>query len=250
MTRTQRRWGRRVRKQARKEVLRLAETKRFWIWNEAWNYQGILPYLPGTAVGETMIANAFSPPALGVGDQQFIGNQVINPLVVLSCTVHLNWERIQTYWAPRIPTIIVEAYLIAVNDQLTNVPPVAADATGRNFLFLRHPDTNQRWMLNKQNLMVIKRKRIKFSSRNLSIGGVAVSHESRTFKLKKWFKGTKTYEQSVGADGTLTPSVYLKGWNFYWMVINQWSVPNTVQIPGSSNPIQISADRLMYFKDF
>lgn len=239
-----------MRKQARKEVMNLAETKRFWIWNEQWS-QNTGTILANVGVNQTYIANAFAPPPADTSDKGLIGNEIINPLVVLNLTVHINWEQVQSLWQPRIPTIRVDVYLIAVNDALTNVPPIQADTTGRTFLFLRQPDTNMRWMVNKQNMVVLKHKSMRFSSRDIVYTSFAGSHECRTIKVKKQFRGKKTYEQGINpSTGEITQSVFLKGWNFYWMVINQSSTYNTTAFSGSASPISISADRYLYFKDF
>lgn len=230
--------------------MQLAETKRYWVLNEAWNYTAALPN--DLAIGDSYIVNAFSPPPAGVGDNQFIGNQILEPLFVLDVSIVVNWWLAATYYAPRIPTYRVSVALIAINNQFDISTPRGLTGSEMNGLFLRQPTIDLRWMMNKQNMVVIKRKTVMLSPKNISFAAgtgtnPGASHEIRRIKVKKQFRGKKTYEQSVSSLGVVTNTNTLRGWNFYWMVTSQWSTPNTVV--AAVNPLVITSDRYMYFKD-
>lgn len=246
-TGTQRRWGRRVRKQARKEIVRLAETKRYWVTNDVWN--NLTAPSVGSTTGSVYIVNAFAPPPGGVADNQFIGNQIVDPLVVLNLTLSVNWWDAHTHYAPRIPTYRVAVYLIGFNDGLSIPTPRSVTNGESESLFLTQPNTSFRWMLNKQNLVIIKRRVVTFTPKNLVYTGTGAPFEVKTLKMKKRFKGKKTYEQSItNPSGTLTQLPVLRGWNFYWMVVsNQGTAPTATT--GGFSPLVISGDRYMYFKD-
>jgi len=245
-TGTQRRWGRRVRKQARKEIVQLAETKRYWILSEFY-INSVAPSV-GSNSGSQYIVNAFSPPPVGAADNNFIGNQIIDPLVVLNLTLSVNWWDAATHYAPRIPTYRVSVYLIGINDGLDIPTPRQLLAGEYTSIFLRQPDAGMRWMLNKQNLVVIKRKTVTFSPKNVTYSTAAGSFEVKTLRVKKQFRGRKTYEQNVSTSGTLTQLPVLRGWNFYWLVVSQQGTAPTATTGGFS-PLIVTADRFMYFKD-
>lgn len=230
--------------------MQLAESKRYWVLNEAWNYSAALPN--NLDLGDNYIVNAFSPPPAGVGDNMFIGNQILDPLLVLDVSIIVNWWLAATYYAPRIPTYRVTVTLLAINNQLDISTPRGLTAAELNGFYLRQPTIDLRWMLNKQNMVVVKRKSIYLSPKNISFASGAgtnpgASHEVRRVKVKKQFRGKKTYEQSISPTGVITNTNTLRGWNFYWMVTSQWSTPNT--IVAAQNPLVIGADRYMYFKD-
>lgn len=244
---TQRRWGRRVRKQARKEIVRLAETKRYWVINENWN--NLVAPAIGSTQGSQYIVNAFAPPPAGVADNQFIGNQIVDPLVVLNLTLSVNWWDAATHYAPRIPTYRVAVYLIGINDGLNIATPRQITASEFEGIFLTAPNTGFRWVLNKQNMVILKRKVVTFSPKNVSYTGTGGSFEVKTLKVKKRFRGKKTYEQTVTTpSGTLVQQPILRGWNFYWFIVsNQGTAPTATT--GGFSPLVITGDRYMYFKD-
>lgn len=245
----QRRWGSRVRKQAKREIMKLAESKRAILFNEQYNY--IAGLGAGDANYDTYISNAIMNISTGSADQQFTGNAIISPLVVLKGTVRLDWGPI-TLSTGNLPTYRVDVTLVAVNEQFSatttaRITSIAED----NTLYVRHPSANIRWMFNAQNVTVIKRKTMMFTPRMLPYAGTTVptALELRPFKVAKRLKGNKEFETEFTAGGTATITPYLKGWNFYWVVSSACSNQVGTAITGA-NPLQITADRYMYFKDF
>lgn len=247
-TGTQRRWGRRVRKQARKEIVRMAEAKRAFVFNEAWNYQGAMGV--GTNLDDYYIANVFGYLSLGTGDTQFIGNQITDPLAVFKLSVQIQWASLASQVPNYTPAVRCDVYLIAVNDQFpTTVTPRATSIPEDSTLMMKPITFGGRvtWThtLNGQSVRVIKKKTLKIYSPNQPT--VMTTHN---LTVKKKFKGHKTFETTFDpATGVQTQTTFLRGWNYYWYVL---TAPNVVTAVNAiaNNPIQVVADRYMYFKDF
>lgn len=229
----------------------LAESKRFFILNEFWATGGALGI--GDTGTDTFIANALATPNLGVGDQDLIGNQIIDPMVVLKLNVNVQWGPLGNQYTPYFPAIKVTAYLVAINDQIPNstIPRITSVAEDQA-LFVRHPGTLMRWQINSQNVTVIKRKTLMFQGKNITSTGFANSVENKSIKIARRLRGKKSYEQSITQGGVITQSTYLKGWNYYWLVVSQisYGVNSASTAAVTQNPMQISADRYLYFKDF
>lgn len=233
----------------------MAETKRQFVFNEAWNHLSNLGVSdPG---GDIYIVNAFSSIAVGPGDTEFIGNQIIDPLIALKLSVQINWLALQQALLAT-PTVLVDVMLIAINDTIVNAsapgqPRLTTLAEDSTF-FVKHPSIDQRWMLNSQSVTVIKRKRLKFSCRdiptvvNTSTGANTFSPlETRVIKISKRLRGTKTYETQFSTGGVETRQPFLKGWNFYWLCINQTNATYVNAV--TANPVRLIGDRYLYFKD-
>lgn len=240
----QRRWGKRVRRQARREIMSLAETKRFWRWNDQYNFGGALPV--NTQTGDVYIFNAFTPPGEGAADTQFIGNEIVNPITELYLTVTVDWGRAMSAFA-RLPVYRIDVYLVAVNEAYTSGAPIGIPTAEMGNWFVKHPGMDMRWRINQQNVVVIKRKRIQFNGRDVSSYAGGTAYETKTLKMKKRWKGKKTYEQGVSSGGVITRQTWLKGWNFYYLVINQSNAPTAAV--AAVNPLQITGDHYLYFKD-
>lgn len=223
----------------------LAETKRFWVWNQNFNFTGALPN--NTQVGDTYIFNAFTPPGAGVGDNQFIGNQIVNPLTELSLTITVDWGRaLAAYTA--LPVFRIDLYLVAINDSFNpGAAPVGVPPADMPVIFVKQPGMEMRWRLNQQNVVIVKRKRVQFNGRDVSSYGGGSGYETKTVKLRKRWKGKKTYEQSISIGGAITNQPYLRGWNFYYLVISQANKATTAV--AAVNPLQITGDHYLYFKD-
>ncbi|QCO93524.1 capsid protein [Gopherus associated circular DNA virus 3] len=242
---TQRRWGHRVRKQARKEIVKLAESKRDYVFNENWINPG--PIGIADPAGDIFIANAFGFLGAGTGDPDYIGNEILDPFLVLRLQVSVLYNTLAASFNT-IPTLRVSAYLVAINDQLaTTVVPRLTSVAEDNTLFVKHPGSPSHflWQFNSQNVTVIKKKTVMFMGTDVS---GATPTKVKTMKLSKRLRGKKKFEQTITAGGALATQPYLKGWNYYWIVISQWS--NGYIAASSTNPVIISGDRYVYFKDF
>lgn len=223
--------------------MRLAESKRQFVLNEVYSTTAALGVLD--RIGGEYISNVFGPlsaAAQGAGDTQLIGNQVVDPLAAIRLSVYINWAQFVNVTSS-YPTVRVDAYLIATNDGYgsTTAPRITTTAEDQ-LLFLKHPNIDLRWMLNSSNVTVIKRRRMIFSSRNVA----TASQETRVVKLSKRLRGVKTFEQVVTTSGGVTNDLYLKGFNFYWYIVY---AANVNAVTSGAQPIRITADRYLYFKD-
>lgn len=226
----------------------MAESKRAFVFGERWNTNA------GIGIGDTnqdiFIANAFGFIAVGAGDEQFTGNEILDPMVALKLSVRVNWGPLSE-GVGVMPTLRVDAYLIAVNEQhASTVTPRLTSLAEDGGMFMRYPDVDLNWMMNSQSTTVIKRKRLILSPRGVNSVLNLQNRETRNMKIAKRLKGKKEFETSFATNGTQTRSPYLKGYNFYWLVITQGNA-TYVQAPVSGlNPIVVTGDRYVYYKDF
>jgi len=226
--------------------VKLAESKRFFVFNEAYNAIGAVGI--GDPNIDTFIVNAHAGTQIGTGDLNFIGNEILDPFHVLRLSVQVNYGTLLGE-VGAVPTLVVSAYFIAVNEQFPNtVTPRITSGVEDTTLFVRHPDGNFRWQFNSQNVTIIKKKTIRMSGREITSVAGGTTVDTRTMKLKVRLRGKKQYEQAVSTGGVLTTSEYLKGWNYYWVVVS--ALTNTATAATPANPIRISGDRYLYFKDF
>ena len=227
--------------------MRLAETKRQYVLNEL--YSSTLGPPVGNPFADQFLVNCFgslSAGGTGTTDLTFIGNQIVDPLVALKLTVAVNWGAL-TGAGNFIPTVRVDAYLIAINDQLSATTPRLTTLGEDENFFVRHPTNDLRWMLNSQSVTVIKRRKVMLAPRGLNSFLNYQAYESRVIKMSKRLRGVKTFEQSNTALGVENTSLFLKGFNYYWLVVYQANV--NVATAVVNNPIRISGDRFLYFKD-
>lgn len=226
--------------------MKLAESKRHFVLSEAFNTLGALGV--GDPGIDTFIVNAFGSIGIGTGDQQYTGNEFQDPLVAVNLSVDINWGTL-TAAANGIPTVRVDLYLIATNEQFpTTVTPRLTTTTEDNGIFLTHPDNVFTWQMNSHSVTVIKRKKMMFTPIGLSAYGTNTTFQTRTMKLAKKLRGKKQYETNYTTGGVQTQSVFLKGYNYYWIAVTAFNRPlaNAVVV----NPVRLIADRYVYFKDF
>jgi len=228
----------------------LAESKRYFVLEEFWNAPSYGASDPG---GDIYIANALAPPPEGTADINMIGNQIIDPMIVLRLTVTVRWGLAAASWNPHIPAYRVGAYLVAINDQVaTTVTPRLTALSEDNTFFIRHPGRTASWQFNSQNVTVIAKKSLWLKPEGMYSTGTASTVSQKQIKIAKRLRGTKEYEQTVTNLGVVTKNVYLKGWNYYWIVISQGSAGalNSANGAANPNPIEVVGDRYLYFKDF
>lgn len=229
--------------------MKLAESKRFFTYNLLFTTAGVIPV--GDSGTDVFIMNALAPPTPGAQANQLIGAEILDPLVALNYTVSVEWGLFNGVLSQgTLPRVRVDLCLVAINDQYggTTAPrlltPIEEDE-----IFLKAAGPNQRWMFNGQNLTLIKRKRLVFNNKSISTFPAATTVELKTGKIAKRLRGKKEYEQAINPQtGAIQMRDYLKGWNFYWLVVSNFAGIVSAQIP--RNPITVQVDRLLYFKDF
>lgn len=229
--------------------MKLAESKRFFTYNLLFTTAG--PLAVGDQGTDIFVMNALAPPTPGVQSNQLLGAEILDPLVALNYTVSVEWGLFNgALTQGTLPRVRVDICLVAINDQYggTTTPRVLA-AIEEDELFLKAPSPQQRWMFNGQNLTMIKRKRLIFNNKSITTFPAATTVEVKTGKVAKRLRGRKEYEQAINPQtGAITMRDYLKGWNFYWIVISNFAGVVGTQI--ARNPLTVQADRLLYFKDF
>lgn len=229
--------------------MKLAESKRFFTYNLLFTSAG--PLSTGDGGSDLFIMNALAPPPTGTGSINLIGTEILDPLVALNYTVVVEWGLFNgTIQQGGLPRVRVDICLVAINDQLggTSSPRVMTQAEEDEW-FLKGVNGQQRWMFNGQSITLIKRKKLIFNNKNITTFPSATTVEVKTGKVAKRLRGKKDYEQSINpANGAITQRDYLKGWNFYWIVLSNFAGVTSAAI--ARNPVTVQADRLMYFKDF
>lgn len=248
-----------MRKQAKKEIMKLADTRRSLVINEF--YQSPAPIGLNDPVTETFIVNAFG--FLPSASTTFTDGEIIDPLLVQRITVLVDWHLWRpggTIGTPALPTLQFDVALIAVNDQIPNtVTPRLTSIAEDNTLFVRHPSSLMRYQFNAENVTVIKRKRLRFSPRGVEqvptstvpAGQAGAQSETRNMKIVARLKGTKEFESLItnATPPVETITAYLKGWNYYWVYITQ-SNQGTSLGALTTLPYGFGGDRYMYYKDF
>lgn len=222
--------------------MRLAETKRVYIFSEAWNTLGSLGALDNGV--DIYLGNAFAPIAIGTADNNQIANEIIDPFLVFRLSMEVNFGALFTQYGNTVPMVRVDVALVAVNDQLyTSGVPQGTSIGIDELLFIRHPDYRWLWQFNGNNVTVIKKRSILFRP-NVDNPSVV----TRSVKVTKRLRGKKQFETNYTNGGVPSVQNYLKGYNYYWIVIASVNRQTSVNSVGA-NPVRIIGDRYIYFKD-
>jgi len=210
----------------------------------------------GTGAGfsgiQTWMVNAFSFLAPGVTDETFMGNEIIDPLLVFRGAVTIDWLALSRA-AQYTPTVEFDVWLIAVNDQTSIITPRSTTTPEDTGLFIRYPGRNMTPVMNTQNVTVLRKKRIRFSPREIGTASASSTGysqlETRNFKITKKLRGKKEFETTVPnvAVPTATPQAWLKGYNYFWVMTKM----QNAGFPAAAinQPIDVEVDRYVYFKD-
>lgn len=229
--------------------MKLAEHKRHFVFSEGFNSLGAVGAAdPGI---DTFVVNAFGSMNIGTGDASYTGNEFLDPLVAVNLSIDINWAALIGATAGA-PMVRVDLYLIAVNEQYSStVIPRLTSVSEDNTLFLAHPDNTFTWQMNTNAVTVIKRKKMVLSPKGLTswgTGATTSTFETRSMKVAKRLRGKKEFETSYSTGGVQTQSVYLKGWNYYWVCVTAVNRPSANAV--TANSIRVIGDRYVYFKDF
>lgn len=231
---------------ARREIKKLAEAKRAVVVNEQWmngstnmNFTGI----------QSFVVNALSFMTVGTADYQFLGNEIIDPLLVFKGAVRVDWGGFINATPNVVPTVTILITLFAANDDTAIVAPRSTTAAEDTAIWIRYPDNSVMGTMNTQNVTVLKRKKIVLRPTSGTVLSSNFPQEVRSFKLVKRLRGKKEFETSTSNPGSGQPTTLtiLKGWNYYWHI----SKVHSSGFPGSvvNQPVQIYADRWVYYRD-
>lgn len=245
---TQRRWGRRVRKQARKEIMTLAESKRQIVFQEAYSFTSNI--VAGDVGTVTYISNVFGAITTGTGPVHQIGSEIIAPLAVLRLAIEIDWNQVWAAFSSQFRDIFVDVALIASEEQFpSTIAARATSADEESRLYMKHPIMTGRSLgmmtFNGDSVTVIKKKKLLIQPPS----DTASRRSTRHVKMVKRFRGKKQFDTTFDASGSIVQTRYLKGWNYYWVVTSAFNQTPTTGAQATS-AIKIFGDRYLYFKDF
>lgn len=233
---------------ARREIKKLAEAKRAIVTNEGWMNNATGAGFTGI---QSWVVNALSFLTVGTDDNQYLGNEIIDPLLVFKGAVRVQWLDFLGLMGGILPTVQITVTLFAANDDTAIVVPRSVTTGEESAIWIRYPDNNQRGVMNTQNITVIKRKTLVLRpTRSNPAGGTTGSPtEIYSFKITKRLRGKKEFETVASPVGQPDPSntTVLKGYNYYWHVSKIHSSPFVSAT--TNQPVQIFGDRYVYYKD-
>lgn len=238
-----------VRRQARITQLKNTETKRFFILDESYN---LYTAATGSFYYNYNFVNVFGALAQGFGQNNFLGDTIDNVLTKVKFQITIRWNALANILVGsptlEVPEIFCHVWLIATNDQYPAVTPQnMAAVAGVSDWFLQIQAG--RVQMNGDSIKVIKHWTKKFRAYDSVFTNGATVQTVHIGKLVKKLKGKKTYEPSSRAAPN-APSQFLKGWNYYYLT--GWGLPDgqySIATPLANNPVRMTMDRYLYFKD-
>lgn len=237
----------------------LAEHKRYYTFNVSFNALGAVGN--NDALQDTYIYNPFAALVNGVGDFDVVGDEILDPFLVQRGSIDINWAAFTAgSFSGILPTVQLEMYVIAVNDQLTNNSgPVLTSFAQDLMLFMKQPSTvtgggaQMTTQLNSHNVTVVRKKKMKFMPHNLAVGAGATpaySRDTHNWKMTCKLRGKKQFETTVSTIGSYNRTGYFKGWNYYFLSVLTTNGTTGATGTFAGNPIRVICDHYVYFKDF
>lgn len=241
-----------VRRIAHQALLKDVETKRSVVQNESWN---LVP-TTGTYLYNYNMVNIFSQLAV-VGGQgalqyQFIGDEILNPFFVARIQATVDWGKYATAVTPASAPfgVILHSWIVAVNDQVAASAPTNMAGSTLNLNWFLQP-RGFRAQFDGDAVRVVKHWSKVVNPKNYAVtasGSVVGGLETYRHKMVKRWKGKKQFEPITASGPNTTPSVFLKGWNYYFIL--GYGVPDgTFVVNNSTGLVTFYVDRYMYYKD-
>lgn len=239
---------------ARYTQLKNTETKRAFVLNESWNSFAAT----GSYFYNYNFLNIFSilgTGAQGTGQNQFVGDQVLDPLMVARIQFYVDWNTFSPAGATTLEPVMLHTWIIAANDQYAAAAPTNVNvySTILDWFLQTRPS---RAVMNGDSCKVLHHwtRTVTPPSVPTAVSAAFPNLFSTACIRKKIvhkFKGKKTFEPQNPTSPNL-PGAYLKGWNYY--LICGWGLPDgtfNLNVPtgASTRPVTIYLDRYLYFKD-
>lgn len=227
---------------ARREALRVAESKRWAQINE--NTLANQPTANGT---QWAIKNIFSQLATGTTSFQIVGNEIQNPLLKCKFICRADFGLLRADNALNFATVGFNVYLIAMNDQFLGTSGSFVNLSTLSGIDVFYQQSGFNPTLNGNNVKVLKRWHRKITPDQTTVasaGGIVTISGSMKYRWKRKL----TYEDlSVipGVGGPARAGV-LRGWNYYLLVGTQ---VNTNYTSSLTAPPLIVMDTFLYYKD-
>lgn len=234
-----------IKRVARREELRLVETKRNVVLNEDYTYAPT-----GAYKEQYSYVNIFSAPFLSGGTNQgsYIGTEIVDPLFVARLEMSVDWGLISQDNPATGPLgVVCHAWLIATNDQIAQQTPIPYQNSSLGWFIQQ---SCYRAQMNGNNVKVLKHyskilnpPSIPFSATTPAAKPPAYATSVYKHKFVYKFKGKKEFEE----DAATAVGKVLRGWNYYFLVGFGVSAYDT--LVANSQNVYIRADRYLYFKD-
>lgn len=236
-----------VRRVARREALKQAETKRAVILNEDWTYAPVTAY--NTQYMYAPVFAMLGASAQGVGQGQYIGTEIVDPLFVARMEIGIDWGLLMANGgvSGAVP-VVIHAWLISTNDQVgLRNPQAHSNSVAGTQWFLQTQAFKAQF--NGNNVRVLKHWSKVFSPPSIPFSptvskptGYSVAGYRHKF-VYRW-KGKKEFEET---DNPATITNFLRGANYYFIV--GYGTPSIETLGANSQNVYIRCDRYLYYKD-
>ncbi len=225
---------------ARRVTLGLTESKRFAVINE--NATLVL----GSGGNQWSYRNIFSRLDPGVGAENYIGNEIANPLLKLKFVCLANWADIALQQPTQYGTIYFNVYLVASNEQLpqTTFANYASISPDPGWFYSQ---VSSKPTLNGNNVKVLKRWR-KSITPDVVNAGTILGRKAITGQMTYRWKRKLKFEDdaTIPTVGGPVNTRVLRGWNYY--ILAGFGMPVSLSGTFTSTPV-IAMDSFLYFKD-
>lgn len=227
---------------ARREALRVAESKRFAVINE-----NTLANQPTNNATQWAIKNPFSQLATGAASFQVVGNEIQQPLLKCKFVCRADFGLLRADQPLNYGTVAFNVMLIACGDDDigSNTWSNLSALSGVDFFY---QPSGYYPTLNGNNVRVLKRwhRKIHPDQTTVSTAGGLVTI---TGSLKYRWKKKLTYEDAAaipGVGGPTRAQERLRGWNYYLLAGTQVT---TNYASSLTAPPLIVMDTFLYYKD-
>ncbi len=239
---------------ARRVAKNLAETKRYARVLET---ASVLPST--TAASQWSFRHVFAPLAApfstggagqGAASFQFVGNEIVDPMLKLKFSWYLNWEQIRRTVA-NYGTIGLNVALVAMNDYVTaGGTSFINAATIGNFDWFYNPDAYNP-TFNGNNVRVLKKWSRMVTPDQLGPTAVQGNQVVRGRLSYRWRRKLTFEDQNVVPQfGGPAVSPILRGWNYYIITgyrgFGNWG-GTSAGVPDAFP--QCIMDSFLYYKD-
>jgi len=229
---------------ARREALRVAESKRFAVINE-----NTLANQPTNSSAQWAIKSVFSQLQTGALSYQVVGNEIQHPLLKLKFVCRGDFGAIRADQPINYGTIAFNVMLIATNDARFSAG-VGTSFTNTSLISgfdWFYQQSGYYPTMNGNNVKVLKRWHRKVTPDQTTVSTAGGSF-TISGSLKYRWKRKLTYEDAAGAPGVGGPtrSTELRGWN-YWILVGHQVTTNYAS--ALTAPPIIVMDSFLYYKD-
>lgn len=199
--------------------------------------------------------NVFNTLANGTTGFQFVGNEIVNPMLKFKFKWIMNWANISSNNTGNFATAAINVLLVAANEQFTATvatPYPAIGSTGDPGWFYQSDGYYP--TMNGNNVKVLKKwsRRVTPPGLPMNTSGLQpLGTQYVTGKMTYRFKRKLTFEDSsiVTAIGGPARATTLRGWNYYLLVGASLPFGQGTPVGTGGSAVMPVIDTFMYFKD-